>query len=177
MIERIAASGAQHRINAMNIGLVLCTSGAIEATNYNDIDTIVIWEMIDGDEKHSIVCDVWEYTGDPAALPAPLYGTPVDLRPYGGRCHSFQYRVEEMLDPDDPDDVDLIECEEALFPGKLVAEAPDKMRGDAGRAVDAWLDSYDFLDEELEGRVLTGNARSPVTSGATGQQENQPAAN
>jgi hypothetical protein len=82
-------------------------SQAISSTNGNDIINETIWELrAPSGIRHSIECSVWQYNGDPSDLKGELTDKPVDLRPHGGRCHTFQYRLEtlEGFDEDAEDD-------------------------------------------------------------------------
>lgn len=128
----------------MNIGIALDVCGALSATGGNEIEVIVIWDEIDEDRRYCIECQVFEYTGDPGDL-TPLFDCPpFDLRPYQGRCHAFQYRIEEAVDPDDlTEGFDLIEAEEALCPSDLVREVAAIDRPSAKIAVEEWMAAYD----------------------------------
>lgn len=129
----------------MEYGIPLGVSEAIASTNFNDIENITIWRHVDVIGLcHSIVVSIWEYNGAPEDLPEPSGA--IDLRPHDGRCHSFQYRVEEPLEADDPyddadpDDLELIDSEEDICVELLVQFVPSDVKTEAAEAVRQWRD-------------------------------------
>jgi hypothetical protein len=125
----------------MNYGIQLEVSDAIASTNGNEVETINIWEAAGADEdRHLIQCSVWEFTGVADTVERALDGTVHDLRPHGGRCHSFQYRYE--LWDDDAKEWDLDESDEANSPQGLLRYVPNQLQASAAATLNAWLESH-----------------------------------
>lgn len=122
----------------MNYGIQLEVSDAIASTNGNEVETINIWEAVgDDDDRHLFQCSVWEFTGAPEALERSLDAKIHDLRPHGGRCHSFQYRYE--LWDEDGQEWALEEAEEASSPKDLLGYTPGNLQAIASVVLDTWL--------------------------------------